>query len=173
MLLEEAVSIAVANRLPVNNRGTAFFDPERDALLTSSTSFDTARQTLINIPNFTDRLGTEAATRILLQFAYQYFKRVDTVEYQEAVFEVLWCDFIAEIQDAYWVVRGVANVRNFDSESHLIDLGDGITIRGRSSTDLASLGFDAEVWARIAEDWRGPRASSFVLVADSESKQTT
>jgi hypothetical protein len=101
---------------------------------------------------------------VLLQFAYQYFKRVDIVEYQEAVFEVLWCDFIAEIQDAYWVVRGVANVRNFDSESHLIDLGDGITIRGRSDTDLASLGFDAEVWARIVEDWQG--ASSFVLVAE-------
>jgi hypothetical protein len=30
----------------------------------------------------------------------------------------------------------------------------------------ASLGFGAAVWERLAEDWRGPGASSFVLAAE-------
>src|SRR5271165_1229369 len=69
-------------------------------------------------------------------------------------------------EDAYWIARGVANLRNFQSKVNRIDLGDGVTIRGRSKTDLASLGFEEPVWERITEDWRTPGASSFVLVAE-------
>ena len=101
-----------------------------------------------------------------MQFVYQYFARVDSIRFEEAAFEGLWCDFTAEIQDAYWVVRGVANLRNFNSDGLLHDLGDGVTIRGRDPADLASLGFGAPVWERVAEDWSGPGASSFVLVAE-------
>jgi hypothetical protein len=166
-LLEDVVSTMLTKSMPLDKlRGIALFDPERDAVVSSLSSFDAARQSVTDIPNFIGRFGTEAATRIVLQFGYQYFKRVDSIQFQEAAFEGLWCDFTAEIQDAYWVVRGVANVRNFHSESLLMDLGDGITIRGRSPDDLASLGFDAAVWERIAEDWRGLGASSFVLVAE-------
>jgi hypothetical protein len=110
------------------------------------------------------KLGSRS--RIVLQFVYEYFKRVDSIAYQEAIFETLWCDFEVEAADAYWVVRGVANIRNFNSDKNLLDLGDGITIRGRSPDDLASLGFGASIWDRIAEDWRTPGASSFVLVAE-------
>lgn len=166
-LLGEVTSTMLTKSVPLDKlRGIALFDPERDAILTSLRSFDAARQTVTDIPHFVGRFGAEAATRIVLQFAYQYFQRVDSIQFQEAAFETLWCDFTAEIQDSYWVVRGVANVRNFDSENHLIDLGDGITIRGRSNTDLASLGFGTAVWERITEDWRGLGASSFILVAE-------
>jgi len=78
----------------------------------------------------------------------------------------LWSDFAAEIQDAFWVVRDVANVRNFQSGRHPIELGDGGSIRGRSDADLETLGFDAAVRACIAEDCSGFGASSFVLVVE-------
>jgi len=159
--------MAVAGEVPIERlRGIALFDPERDALLTSLSSFETARQAVIGTPNFSGRFGTEEGLRILLQFAYQYFKRIDFIEFRDEVFNALWCDFAAELEDAYWKVRGVANIKNFASASYPLDLEDGVTIRGRSKTELASLGFDADVWDRIAEDWRGFGASSFVLVAE-------
>jgi hypothetical protein len=147
-------------------RSTALFNPERDAVIRSSTSFDAAKLAVTDVPNFVGRFGTEAGERIVLQFVYQYFKRVLTVQYDGSQFEKLWCDFVAEVQDAYWIVRGVANVRNFDTKTYPIDLGDGVTIRGRSPSELASLGFDDTVSQRITEDWRVPGPSSFVLVAE-------
>jgi hypothetical protein len=78
----------------------------------------------------------------------------------------LWSDFEAEMQEAHWIYRGVANVRNFESETLLISLGDGVTIRGRSETELAGLGFGPAIWDRIADDWSGFGGSSFVLVAE-------
>jgi hypothetical protein len=172
--VEEAISTVLARNLPLDEmRGVALFNPERDYVLTQLACFDVARQAIADIPNFLGRFGTDAGTRIALQFAYQYFRRVNSVKYEEAVFESLWCDFIAEIEDAYWIVRGVANVRNFHSGENLIELGDGITIRGRSNTELASFGFGSAVWERMADDWRsGFGHSQFVLlVEDSFEKQ--
>jgi Apea-like HEPN len=125
-----------------------------------------AKAAILEIPNFVGRFGTGAAERIVLQLIYQYFERAAAVQYDEAQFKQLWCDFIAEVQDAYWIARGVANLRNFQSQANRIDLGDGVTIRGRSQTDLASLGFEEAVWKRISEDWGTPGPSSFVLVAE-------
>ena len=102
----------------------------------------------------------------MLQLVYQYFRRVLVVQYDETQFEKLWCDFFAEVQDACWIARGVANLRNFQSQENRIDLRDGVTIRGRSQAELASLGFEKPVWERIIEDWRTPGSSSFVLIAE-------
>jgi len=85
------------------------------------------------------------------------FETLDVAQYD---------DFMAEIQDPNWRVLGAANINNFHTESDLIDLGDGVTIRGRSKTDIESLGFDVDVWDSLAEDWRGFGVSSFVLVAE-------
>jgi hypothetical protein len=137
-LVEEATSMATANGLPLDKlRGVALYNPKRDAPLTSLGSFDAATKEVTRIPNFIERFGREEV-RIVLQFVYQYFARVDSVQYQEAAFEGLWCDFVAEILDACWVTRGVANLSNFNSDALLLDLGDGITIRGRNPDDLAT-----------------------------------
>jgi hypothetical protein len=145
-------------------QGTAFFDARKDAIVQASSSFNDAKAAVLEIPNFVGRFGSEAADRIVLQLVFQYFKRTLTVRYDETQFEKLWCDFSAEVQDAYWIARGVANLRNFrlsdpkgrsgsEVRMNQIDLGDGVTIRGRSQTDLASLGFEEAVWHRITEDW--------------------
>ena len=89
-LLEDVVSTMLTKSMPLDKlRGIALFDPERDAVVSSLSSFDAARQSVTDIPNFIGRFGTEAATRIVLQFGYQYFKRVDSIQFQEAAFEGL------------------------------------------------------------------------------------
>jgi hypothetical protein len=166
-LVQEAASMAAASGLPLDKlRAIAFCDPSRDARLTSLGSFDKAKQAVASIPNFGARFGTEESARAVLQFVYQYFARADSLRYEEATFEGLWGDFTAEIQEARWISRGLANVRNFTSENPHLDLGDGVVIRGRHLPDLESLGFGHAILGRLSEDWSGFGASSFVLVAE-------
>jgi hypothetical protein len=165
--VDQAVSAATLNDVPLTElQGIALFNSMRDARLTSLDTYDGATQDIASTPGFTERFGIEASPRIVLQFAYQYFARIDSVRYDEATFEGLWLVFLEEVQEPNWTFRAVGNLRNFASETLLIDLGDGVTIRGRSPEDLRSLGFDTPVWNRIADDWSGFGASSFVLVTE-------
>lgn len=147
-------------------RGVALFDVERDSTIRAVNSFSTAAIAVGGLPHFAERFGTHASERIVLQFVYQYFRRVAAVRFDDQQFEKLWDDLVAEVQNAVCTSRGVANLRCFQSDLNQIDLGDGVTIRGRSQSDLATLGFDESVWQRISEDWSTPIASSFVLVAE-------
>jgi hypothetical protein len=170
-LLTEASAMAVDQKLPINElRGTAFFDMERDARFTNLPSFVTTSSALLTIPNFETRYGAANVNRILLQIIYGYFKRTDNVQVNDDVFTELWQNFSAEVKETHWVYRGAANLRHFDKEGpplEVLELGDGISIRGRSQIDLKSLGFDDHVWDRISEDWRTPfGSSSYVLVAE-------
>jgi Apea-like HEPN len=166
-VLRDTISMAVGQGLSIQEfRGIALFNVERDEKITALGSFSDAIAKITDLPYFAERFGVEAATRVVLQFVYQYFKRADTVAYEERVFEGLYCDLVRELQVDFWLFRGVANLRFLVSDTYPVDLGDGITIRGRSDSDLASLGFDAAIWERICEDWSGFGASSFVLVVE-------
>ncbi len=161
------VSATADSKWKLQLRGVAMYDSQKDAKLTPLPTFGPATEAIISIPNFIGRYGAESARRIVLQFIYQYFARVDVPVYDQTNFDALWADFDAEMQEAYWVARGVVNIRNFHSESVFLNLGDGVTIRGRDDEDLASLGFGPGILERIAEDWReNPGTSSFVLVAE-------
>jgi Apea-like HEPN len=167
-LLEETVSTMASNAIPIGElKGVAFFNMKRDALFTSLKSFEIASRMIAEVPAFKERFGAGATTRIVLQFVYQYFRRTNKVEFREPNFEALWSDFIAEVNDPYWLVRGVANIRHFDAKFDVTDLGDGITIRGRSPDELNALGFNSAVWDRIADDWSIGGPSSYVLVAEN------
>jgi hypothetical protein len=147
-------------------RGVALFDMERDDRIRAVPSVNDAVNMIVHRPHFVERFGTDAAVRIVLQFVYQYFARNHVMSYNDEVFEYLYGDLLRELESPVWTFRGVANVRHFDCDVHPINLGDGITIRGRSQSDLADLGFDAAIWDRIADNWRGFGASSFVLVVE-------
>jgi hypothetical protein len=166
-LVEAAVSKATANGWPVGElRGIAFFDPQRDAQLASLESFAATTAAIVHLPLVIDRFGTAAATRLVLQFVYEYFKRMDEPRFDEAAFEAVWQEFTAELADPDWTTRGVANVRNFTSKALHIELGDSVTIRGRNFDELAALGFGTPVLERLSADWSGFGASSFVLVTE-------
>src|SRR5205814_9249728 len=123
---------------------------------TSLRTFDSAAQLLPTLPRFAERCGSGEAQRTLLQFIYGYFSRLTNVSLDEAAFEELWNELIAEVETPFGVYRGVANLRHFHTEPavSLIDLDDGISIRGRSRNDLLSLGVDDSMWEAIAADWR-------------------
>jgi hypothetical protein len=57
-LLEDVVSTMLTKSMPLDKlRGIALFDPERDAVVSSLSSFDAARQSVTDIPNFIGRLA--------------------------------------------------------------------------------------------------------------------
>jgi len=147
-------------------RGIAFYDMAKDEKIRALESFATAASKIIDLPRFVENFGADAAPRIALQFVYQYFERGHVMSYSEEVFESIYDDLIKELKCPVWIFRGVANVRYFMSDVHHIDLDDGVTIRGRSPAELASLGFGTAIWDRITEDWSGFGASSFVLIAE-------
>ena len=166
-LIQETASMAVDKGIPLDKlQGTAFSDTSRDAPITALGPFGKATQAITSIPDFVVRFGAQQVTRTLLQFVYQYFAHVESIQYEEAAFEALLADFMAEIQEPRWVTQGLANVRNFASNNLHLNLGDGIAIRGRNFADLASLGFGRPILDRLSEDWSGFGASSFVLVAE-------
>ena len=147
-------------------RGIAFYDMRKDEKIQHLESFETAASKIVYLPRFVESFGADAAPRIALQFVYQYFERGHVMSYSEEVFESMYDDLIKELASPIWIFRGVANVRYFMSDVHHVDLNDGVTIRGRSSANLASLGFGTAIWDRITEDWSGFGASSFVLIAE-------
>jgi hypothetical protein len=166
--VQALIQEAAGSGLPLDKlRGFAFYDMQKDERVTALKSFAEAEQVIVQIPNFLARLGGDSARRVTLQCVYQYFSRVDGVQYDEAAFNALWDDFTAEIGRPEWTTRGIANVRFFTSENLHIDLGDGIAIRGRNPEELAALGFSPAILNRIMDDWFiGFGASSFVLVAE-------
>lgn len=112
-------------------------------------SFDAARQAAIKIPNFIPRFGTGEASRAVLQPVYEYFGHIDSARYERDAFETQWLDFTVELQEVNWVYRGIANVRNFTSETIYVDLGNELAIRGRNFAELTPL-VGAAVLGRIA-----------------------
>ena len=85
-VVQQATSAAIANGRSINDlRGIALWDLERAAPLRSLSSFGSATLAVARIPNFVIRFGADAATRVVLQFVYEYFKRIDDLRYHEGV----------------------------------------------------------------------------------------
>ena len=139
-LLSDAISASAKGSLAVNDlRGVALFNPIRDERFTSLGSFPAAVQIVTMFPNFAARFGNDNNTRLVLQFLYQYFHRIDAIKFDDTTFETLWQDFLFElIEEPDWLYRTVSNLRWFHTErspDEVIDLGDGVTIRGRNSAE--------------------------------------
>jgi hypothetical protein len=84
--------------LPLDEiRGVALFNPIRDERFTALSSFPATVEMVTTLPNFAARLGNDNSTRVVLQFLYQYFRRVETIKFDEAEFEALWEDFLFEL----------------------------------------------------------------------------
>ena len=167
-LVEEVLSQANRNAWGVKDlRGIAFFDPSRDARVQSAHEFDAFVAGISGLPLIDDRFGPEQGRRFALQLVYEYFRLVDTPRLDESAIERVWGNFTSELEDSNWTTRGVANLRNFSSGAYPIDLGDGVSLRGRHFEELESMGFSGGPLEGIKSDWYGFGASSFVLVAEN------
>jgi hypothetical protein len=171
-IIGAAATASSAHNWPADAlRGIADLETERDARIIALAPFSVLTDALANIPLVCTRIGTtqEVLTRIGLQLVYEYFKAARGVDVDEALIDRTWANFLAEMEEANWTSRGVANLRNFSAQIMSIDLGDGISIRGRKSDELRALGFSSLVLDRLKSDWGSGGASSFVIVAETAS----
>lgn len=153
-------------------RGIAFYDTAKDEIFTSLDAFQAAEQSIASISLLEERYGAGEVRRLTLQFIYQLLARLDEPEFDENVFESLWVDFLAELDEPEWVFRAVANVRYVTAEGASFDLGDGVSIRGRSFDDLSELGFSEAELQGLADDWSGFGAGSYVMLVEDRVEKS-
>jgi hypothetical protein len=134
-----------------------------------SPPFDEAAAALAGVALVQQRYGVDQAPRIALQFVYQWLDRVDDPRFEEGLFDQLWHDFAAELDEPDWVFRAVANVRWLTAEGGPFEFGDGVSIRGRSVDELRDFGFSEHTLAALSEDWAGFGASSYVMLIETRA----
>jgi hypothetical protein len=147
-------------------RGTAFFNTTKDEIFTSLPTFAPAAAAIAAMPDVAERFGDQEGERLTLQLLYTLFGKLAEPQFEDAAFDEIWEAFKAEAADPDWTYRGLANLRNIGSTLDPADLGDGVSIRGRSFEELATLGFSKGVLERLSDDWNGFGASSFVMIVE-------
>ena len=121
---------------------TAFYDTERDSIVAELPSFEDTVKALGSLPFVPERYGDEPEwRRLALQFIYGFLGNLSEPAFDSGIFETTWEAFWQELSEPEWTWLGLANLQNFRSESMLLDLGDGVTIRGRVFAELAEMGW--------------------------------
>jgi hypothetical protein len=170
LLLRQLIGHSHSNGIGLESlRGIANFDTRKDTLIKSLSEFDQVASRIRTLPNVSERYGAGTEQNLTLQLIYEYFGRSNDVSLNDGLVNSVWQDFVAELDSPIWLTRAVANMRYFSSERSIINLGDGLTIRGRNPQDLQALGFSKHIIERIFEDWGGFGSSSFVLVAEAST----
>ena len=150
-------------------RATAGHRPQRDSIIDGLPSFAGAREALLAPPLVAERYGTDEGDRLALQFVYNLFPRHDARGLGADVRRV-WRDYLAEVARPDWRFFGVANLRHLIVAGDVrlpVSLADGVSIRGRSSKELADLGFSDMTWEAISEDWsEGHGSSPYVIMVE-------
>ena len=168
LLLSAAVEAAARTGRELRQvRGIALHDSQKDLFITSLEPFATVEAGVRELELVHERYGIDQAHRIALQLVYEYFARATGVLVDSALVDALWADFVAELETPVWLTRCVTNLRHFHCEDLHVELGDGVSIYGRDPSVLARLGFDDAIWERLAADWSGFGASSFVIVVET------
>jgi hypothetical protein len=153
-------------------RGIAFYNTEKDTIITEQVSFDSACEKIKSVPLVADRYGRENAVRLTLQCVYQVIPLLVNHELDEAI-DSLWTDFLEELNEPQWIFRAVSNLRHFTLESDTqLEPIDGVTIAGRSLDDLAVRGFDRHITDALVQDWGGFGSSSYVLLVEAGANKT-
>jgi len=101
-------------------RGIALYERGKDEMFTSLAAFDEATTALAALALAQECYGVDQAPRIALQFVYEWLNRVDEPRFEEGVFDQLWQDFAAELDEPDWVFRAVANVRWLTAEGRTV-----------------------------------------------------
>jgi hypothetical protein len=163
-------AVARARQLgPVENmRGVDYYDTRKDEVFTSLDEFRAASDFIVTFPLVSERYGENEVPRLVLQFAYETIRRVSEAPSVADAIASVWDDFSGELQKTTWTWRGVANLTNFVAEQDPIDLGAGVSVRGRSFEELAELGFSEATLDQLADDWSGFGASSFVILVEHQ-----
>lgn len=144
----------------------AYYDTERDKLITEVAEFAGAVAALQADPVISAVYGPDNAHRLAIQFVYNTCGLLDRGADIPAAFEATWTALVVETSQLDWRFAGVANLNNFSYDGDIADLGHGVSIQGRSFERLKqTLNWDQVDLDRLTEDWSaGYGASSYVLV---------
>ena len=150
-------------------RGIAFYDSRRDERFTNLESFADAVSALNALPFVRLQYGEEAAGRLALQFVYGFCGDLAEPIFDASAFDDAWSSFWQELVANEWTYIQVANIQTFRSGSSPLDLGDGISIRGRSFEELRRIaGWGDFELGELSRDWQQSGASSHVLIVESK-----
>lgn len=166
-LAEAAVRhVAESGRSIEQFRGVALSNAAKDAHFTGLSEFKEAERALADMPLVGERYGADQAKRLALQVVYELLRVLDEPSWDDEAFDRIWEGFAAELDESHWTQRGVANLRNFRSDSLHTELGDGVTIGRRAPEELAALGFSELDLQGLSDDVGGFGASSHVMVVE-------
>ncbi len=151
----------------------ARFDPEKDGLVENQTSFKNTVEALQQSPRVVELYGHDEATRIATQFVFNACKFEANGSAREDAFAEVWSGFLKELNTAHRTCRCVANIQNLQCSQVPIHLSDGITVMGRSFSQLSSLlNWQQNELERIGNDWQEGGGSSFVFLVETEFPKT-
>ena len=148
-------STAFYDRLVPGQGGTTFFNPMRDARITGLPSFAPAVTELQALQQFLAVADPTEATRVVLQFTYDFLERQRSSEFDDSAFETTWSSFEAELARPEWTYLGICYLENLECDADSIDLGNGVTIHNRSSYRFREAGWSDFQVEKLHENWRG------------------
>jgi len=180
VLAEQAVLKAAESDFALESfrYAAAWYDTERDRIITELPTFEETRAALGALPVVQERYGPapdrEAVwERLALQFIYGFLGNLSEPTFDPSSFETTWEAFWKELSEPKWTWLSLANLQNFHNESMLLDLGDGITIRGRSSEELARMSWSEWHLEQLNREWLdGGVNSAYVILTEHKLPKT-
>jgi hypothetical protein len=151
----------------------AYHDERKDALFTGHPSFQGAVDALANIAAVQTHFGAAEARRLAIQFVYNVCKHVANGLTTEEAFGRTWEAFAQEVSTPTWTFSAVANIQNLECPVYPLDLGDGVSIRGRSFAELSAILHWTEIELEfLSKDWSEAGMSSFVMLVQKQVPKT-
>jgi hypothetical protein len=175
VLAKQAVQRIAAGDRPLEYFGgkAAMLDPERDSVITALPAFEGPCAALASIPMVPERYGVGPRCEwIILQFVYGFLGNLSEPTFDPHIFETTWEAFWEELSAPEWTWMGLANLRNFRSDTYdPLDLGHGTTIRGRNTDELIAIGWREGHMERLFREWdEGGYGSHVILTEHTEPK---
>ncbi len=168
-LAEQAVQHVAAGDRPLDYFGgaTALYDTRRDEAINKLPAFDEVRTELGTLQIVQERYGQSESERLALQFVYGFLHDLSEPTFDPGIFETAFGAFWEELSEPEWTWLGLANVINFRSEAPSMDLGEGITIRGRSFEELSKMGWSERHLEQLGREfYEGGVNSSHVILTE-------
>lgn len=177
VLAEEAVLRVAESDLALEyfRNATAEHDTERDDVVTELSTFDSTLTIVGSLAIVQERYGQDKQVwrQLVLQFIFGLLGNLSEPIFEPEVFESTWGAFWEELSAPEWTWLGLANLQNFRSESMLLHLNDGITIRGRMFTELAEMGWSEAQLEQLSREWsEGWVNSSHVILTEHKFPKT-
>lgn len=151
---------------------TALHDLERDSMVTALPAFEEARAGVGALLIVQERYGP-VWERFPLQFVYRFLGTLSEPIFDLGVFETTWEAFWEELSEPEWTWLGLANLRNFRTDTYdPLDLGHDTTIRGRGWDELLTLGCSRSYVDQLFLEWHEGGFGSHVLLTEHTEPKT-